>query len=288
MSMLQEEKEALPLILAVDSFASTVCCLVSGSNCQQGSHHECQCERQGRRKWTRKWKCKWKWKRKRTQKCKRECEWERVWTGGPEGESAQCRHPEACSVYGTYWWCPGFRDVVFLEARSTLGRRCTNQPAPDWRRSICTWPHCARVRPCALLLFISTINTHLSSSPFPPPPQRLLRTTTHRIASHCIPSHRAIALLCSASQHRLANSRVFSSPSVKSLNSYTSSPKCAIAPLSFIAASHRIASHHREQSRLPINHHIRPLITPSINESRITHRYRVTPSSTKSPLSQSP
>lgn len=89
----------------------------------------------------------------------------------------QCRHPEACSVYGTYW-CPGFRDVNrsclsggTKHFRSTL----SNQPAPDWRRPICIWALCTRSAH-AHYLFTSTVNTNLSSSPFPPPPQRLLRT----------------------------------------------------------------------------------------------------------------
>lgn len=276
----------------MDSLAPTARCIVSGSNCQQGSHHECQCERQWRRKWTRKWKCKWKWKRKRTQKCKRECEWERVWTGGPKGESAQCRHPEACSVYGTYWWCPGFRDVVFLEARSTLGRRCRiNQPQTGAGQFVPG--HTVHASAHAHYFCLSAPSTRIClPRPFPLlhnacfAPQLI---ASHSIAPHRTPSHRAIALLCSASQYRLANSRVFSSPSVKSLNSYTSSPKCAIAPSSFIAASHRIALHRIASSRdFPSTAIIHPLITPSINESRITHRYRVTPSSTKSPLSQSP
>lgn len=117
----------------------------------------------------------------------------------------QCRHPEACSVYGTYW-CPGFRDV---------NRSCLSGGTKHLRSTLSnsTSPRLAQVnlylgtvhafRPCALL-----VHQHRQHEPALPP------------SSTTPASHRIIALIRSASQHRLANSRVFSSTSVKSHNSF--------------------------------------------------------------------
>lgn len=173
--------------------------------------------------------------------------------------------------------------LSFWRREALLGQRC-------WinRRLAQVDLYLGTVHASALahyLVFISTVNTHLSPSPSPPPSQRSLRIASHRIASH-----HTIALFCSASQHRIAShriveSRVFSSPSIKLPNSHR--PATARSRRHLVS-QHRIASIASSRDFPSTPPSIHPSIPPSIHQSRLTHSNRVTASSTKPTLSQSP
>lgn len=130
-------------------------------------------------------------------------------------------------------------------------------------------------------LFISTVNTNLSSSPFPPP-QRLLRnsshrTASHRTASHFIAPHHNTARLCPALH--LASRTVESQH--QQPKHFTSSPQPRNRAFLFHCS---IASSRDFPSTPPSTH----LFIASSIQSKLTYRNRVITSSTKPTLSQSP
>lgn len=158
--------------------------------------------------------------------------------------------------------------LCFWRREALLGQRC-------WinRRLAQVDLYLGTVHASALahyLVFISTVNTHLSPSPSPPPSQRFLRIASHRIAPHRTASHHSTVLLCISASHRIASHRGKSSLLVtfNQITEFTPSCNCAIAPSSCVAASHR---EHREQSRLPINTVIHPSVHSPINSSIKTH-----------------
>lgn len=129
-------------------------------------------------------------------------------------------------------------------APAQLGSTLSDQPQTGAGRLVPG--HCARVRPWpSPYLFMSTVNTNLSSSPFPPP-QRLLRNPSQLIASHFISSHHTIAqhgfVLLFTSHHEQSSLLI-------TINQNTSHrPRNrATAPSSLTAASRAAETSHRRR-----------------------------------------
>lgn len=169
--------------------------------------------------------------------------------------------------------------LSFWRREALLGQRCRINRRLAQVRFVPG--HCALVRPCALSCFYQHCQ-HASVSLALSSPTTL---ASHRFASHRISSHHTTALLCSASQHRIASRKVESSRHRQPRYRIHTVPQLRNRAVIFYRSIASIASS-RDFPSTPSSIH--PSIPPSIHQSRLTHSNRVTASSTKSTISQLP